>query len=63
MKCCIHGGNVLRLLCLSAKLLKFEIQKWGQMLCAHKPYFLMPGHKFWFDLDQFDREHQRDIVA
>ena len=22
----------------------FEIQKYGQILCAHKPYFLMPGH-------------------
>ena len=37
MKCCINGGNVI-------KLLKFEIQKCGQILCAHKPYFLMPGH-------------------
>ena len=26
------------------KLFKFEIQKCGQILCAHKPYFLMPGH-------------------
>ena len=45
MKCCINGGNVIRLLFLSAKLLKFEMQKCGQILCAHKPYFLMPGHK------------------
>ena len=44
MKCCINGGNVIRLLFLSAKLLKFEIQKCGQILCAHKPFFLMPGH-------------------
>ena len=44
MKCCINGGNVIRLLFLSAKLLKFEIQKCGQILCAHKPYFLMPSH-------------------
>ena len=44
MKCCINGGNVIRLLFLSAKLLKFEIQKCGQILCAHKPHFLMPGH-------------------
>ena len=28
------------------KLFKFEIQKCGQILCAHKPYFLMPGHIF-----------------
>ena len=44
MKCCINGENIIRLLCLTAKLLKFEIQKCGQILCAHKPYFLMPGH-------------------
>ena len=24
--------------------LKFEIQKCGQILCAHKTHFLMPGH-------------------
>ena len=44
MKCCINGGNGIRLLFLSAKLLKFQIQKCRQILCAHKPYFLMPGH-------------------
>ena len=44
MKCCINGGKFIRLLFLSAMLLKFEIQKCGQILCAHKPYFLMPGH-------------------
>ena len=44
MKCCINGVNVIRLLFLSAKLLKFKIQKCGQILYAHKPYFLMPGH-------------------
>ena len=43
----VHG-NVIRLLFLSAKLLKFEIQKCGQILCVHKPYFLMPGHKLEF---------------
>ena len=37
-----NGGNVIRLLFLSAKLLKFEIQKSGQILCVHKPHFLMP---------------------
>ena len=46
MKCCINGGKFIRLLFLSAKLLKFEIQKCGQILCAHKPYFLMPGHNY-----------------
>ena len=51
MTCCINGGNVIRLLFLSAKLLKFEIQKCGPILCAHKPYFLMPGHKCcWINL-------------
>ena len=26
------------------QLFKFEIQRCGQILCAHKPYFLMLGH-------------------
>ena len=47
MKCCINGENLIRLLYLSAKLFKFEIQKCGQILCAHKPYFLMPGHIYY----------------
>ena len=38
MKSCI---NIIRLPLL---LNKFEIQKCGQILCAHKPCFLMPGH-------------------
>ena len=46
MKCWINGGNVIRLLLLSAKLLKFKIQKCDQILCAHKPYFLMHGRIF-----------------
>ena len=46
MNCCINGGNIIRLLFLSAKLLKFEIQKCGQILCARGPYFLMPGHNY-----------------
>ena len=45
MKSCINGVNFIRLLCLLIKLLKFEIQKCGQILCAHKPCFLIPGHK------------------
>ena len=36
----------MRLIFVSAKLFKFNIQKCGQILCAHKPYFLMPGHIF-----------------
>ena len=48
MKCCINDVNFIRLLLLSAELFKFEIQKYGQILCVHKPYFLMPGHKFSF---------------
>ena len=44
MKCCMNCGNFIELLFLLAKLLKFEIQKCGQILCAHKPYFLMLGH-------------------
>ena len=44
MKCCINDANFIRLLLLSTELFKFEIQKYGQILCVHKPYFLMPGH-------------------
>ena len=36
------------LLFLSTKLFKFEIQKYCQILRAHKPYFLMPGYIFKF---------------
>ena len=31
---------------LHKKLFNFEIQKCGQILCAHKTHFLMPGHIF-----------------
>ena len=34
------------------KLFNFEIQKCGQILCAHKPYFLIPGHIFTLRSDQ-----------
>ena len=44
MKCCINGRNFIRLLVSSTKLFKFEIQQCGQILCVHKPYFLMPDH-------------------
>ena len=33
----------VRLLFLWLKSFKFEIQEYGQILCAHKPHFLMPG--------------------
>ena len=46
MKSCTNHVNFTRLLWLLIKLFKFEIQKCGQILCAHKPYFLMPGHIF-----------------
>ena len=44
MKCSINAVNFIRLLLLNTELFKFEIQKYGQILCVHKPYFLMPGH-------------------
>ena len=44
MNCCINDVNFIRLLLLSTELYKFKIQKYGQILCVHKPYFLMPGH-------------------
>ena len=30
--------------CYLQSYFKFEIQKCGQILCAHKPYFLIQGH-------------------
>ena len=43
MKCCINDRNAIRLLFLSAKLLKFEIQKCGQKFCVHiSPIFSCP---------------------
>ena len=44
MKCCIDAEDFVRLLFLLTKLFKFEAQKCGQIVCTHKPYFLMPGH-------------------
>ena len=46
MKCCINHVTFIRLPLLSTELFKFELQKYGQILCVHKPYFLMPGHIF-----------------
>ena len=45
MKSCINGENCAGITCVYMKLFSFEIQKCGKILCAHKPYFLMPGHK------------------
>ena len=36
--------NVLNQARAYKKLFNFEIQKCGQILCAHKTHFLMPGH-------------------
>ena len=44
MKCYINDVNFIGLLLLRTELFKFEIQKYGQILCVHKPYFLMQGH-------------------
>ena len=51
MKCCINDANFITLLLLSTELFKFEIQKDGQILCVHKPYFLMPGHNWRTGVD------------
>ena len=50
MKYCINDVNFIRLLLLCTELFKFEIQKYGQILCVHKPYFLMPGHIFAYEI-------------
>ena len=45
MKCFTNDVNFIRLL---AELFKFDMQKYGQILCVHKPYFLMPGHIIYY---------------
>ena len=41
----INDVNFIRLLLLSTELrITFEIQKCSQILCVHKPYYLMPGN-------------------
>ena len=51
--CCIGYKNFIDKLCLEEKLGNFKIHKRGQILCAHKPYFLMPGHNYGFHLVDF----------
>ena len=41
----INGENCTGIPCVYMKLFNFENQKCGQIFCAHKPYFLMLGHK------------------
>ena len=52
MKCCINDVNFIRLLLLRTELFKIGIQKYGQILCVHKPYFLMPGHNSVWSTDR-----------
>ena len=42
MRSYINSENCAGLPCVCIKLFNFEIQ----ILCAHKPYFLMPGHVY-----------------
>ena len=44
---------LLDYLFLSTKLFKFEIKICGQVLCTHKSYFLMLGHKYNFPLKPY----------
>ena len=63
MKCCINGGNFIRLLQVSIELFKFEIQKCGQILCVHKPYFLMPGHIYFNSKSREKRLITKERIA
>ena len=62
MKNCINGVNFIRLLSLLIKLFKFEIEKCGQILCAHKPYFLMPSHNYDWILENSSKSHMKSSV-
>ena len=44
MHACPHTPYVYLWVIINAKLWTFKFWKSGQILCAHKPYFLMPGH-------------------
>ena len=41
---CISGYKFVKIPCFHKKIFNFVIQKCGQILCAHKTHFLMPGH-------------------
>ena len=42
---CISGKNLLKYhVSTKGYYFNFEIHKCGQILCAHKTHFLMPGH-------------------
>ena len=43
--CCIGAIRFVGKLCLITKLRNFKFEKSGQILCAHKHCFLMPGYK------------------
>ena len=49
-KSCINGETFITVLRLVTKLFKSEIQKCSQILCAHKPHFLMPGHNYYYNI-------------
>ena len=42
------------LVCLSTKLYNFKVQKSNQILCTHKPYFLMPVHNWCWSILKFE---------
>ena len=63
MKCCINDVNFIKLLLLSTELFKFEIQKYGQILCVHKPYFLMPGHIYGDNHNIYFQDNQYGDLA
>ena len=46
--CCTSYKSFIIKLFLLSKLLNFEVQKSGQILCVHKPYFLMLAHNWYW---------------
>ena len=44
MPFCLTEENYVQIECLEVKLLTIKVSKIGQILCAHKPYFLMLSH-------------------
>ena len=61
MKCCINDKKFISLLLLSTELFKLEIQKYGQILCVHKPYFLMLGHISVMPITKWNMTYRQQI--
>ena len=61
MKCYINGDNFIRVTMFIDEVIQVWNPKMCSNLCAHKPYFLMPGHKYRFTSIYTDKRMQVHI--